>query len=63
MNEDLRKQQSPNDEVDLGQLFNAIGRLFERFFRFIGRIFKGIFGGILLLLSSNFIITLVFTMS
>lgn len=50
MNEDLRKQEPQNDEVDLGQLFNAIGRIFERFFRFIGRIFKGIFGGILLFL-------------
>ncbi|OBX23967.1 hypothetical protein LX77_01908 [Gelidibacter algens] len=50
MNEDLRKPQPPNEEVDLGQLFNAIGRLFERFFRFIGRIFKGLFGVILLFL-------------
>lgn len=47
MNDDLRKQQPPNDneEVDLGQLFNAIGRLFDRFFRFIGRIFKTLFLG------------------
>lgn len=40
--------QSPqNDEVDLGQLFNAIGKLFERFFNFIGKIFKGIFSAII----------------
>lgn len=34
---------SNNDEVDLGQLFNAIGKLFEKLFSFIGKIFKGIF--------------------
>ncbi|WP_299393660.1 hypothetical protein [uncultured Gelidibacter sp.] len=50
MDEDLRKQQPSNEEVDLGQIFNAIGRLFERFFRFLGRIFKGIFEVILLFL-------------
>lgn len=50
MNEDLRNNQPPNDEVDLGQLFNAIGRLFERFFRFIGRIFTGLFGVVILFL-------------
>lgn len=31
-----------NEEVDLGQLFNAIGKMFDRFFKFIGNIFKGI---------------------
>lgn len=50
MNEDLRNNQPPNDEVDLGQLFNAIGRLFERFFRFIGRIFTSLFGVVILFL-------------
>lgn len=50
MNEDLRNNQPPNEEVDLGQLFNAIGRLFERFFRFIGRIFTGLFGVVVLFL-------------
>ena len=49
MNDDLRNQQ-PSEEVDLGQLFNAIGKLFDRFFRFIGRIFTAIFGVILLFL-------------
>lgn len=39
-----------SDEIDLGQLFNAIGRAFERFFNFIGNIFKGIFHIIVLLL-------------
>lgn len=42
MNDDLRNNQPPNDEVDLGQLFNAIGRVFDRFFRFIGSIFKAV---------------------
>ena len=42
MSEKLPKQ-SENEEVDLGQLFNAIGRLFEKLFSFIGSIFKGVF--------------------
>lgn len=50
MNEDLRKNQPPNEEVDLGQLFKLIGNAFDRFFRFIGRIFTGIFGVVLLFL-------------
>lgn len=32
-----------SDDVDLGHVFNAIGRLFERLFKFIGSIFKAIF--------------------
>ncbi len=40
-------QEPQNDEVDLGQLFNAIGRLFERLFNFVGSIFKGIFSAII----------------
>ncbi|MBF8149013.1 hypothetical protein ITJ86_03840 [Winogradskyella sp. F6397] len=40
-------QQPQNEEVDLGQLFNAIGRLFEKLFAFIGSIFKGIFSAII----------------
>jgi hypothetical protein len=32
-----------NEEVDLGQLFNAIGRLFEKLFSFIGSIFIKLF--------------------
>ncbi|MBO3096754.1 hypothetical protein [Gelidibacter pelagius] len=50
MNDDLRKDQPQNEEVDLGQLFNAIGRLFSRFYRFIGRIFTGLFGVVVLFL-------------
>lgn len=44
MDDDLKKEQS-SEEVDLGQLFNAIGRLFDRFFRFIFSIFKTLFLG------------------
>ncbi|BAO75571.1 hypothetical protein [Winogradskyella sp. PG-2] len=44
---DKLPQQSQNDEVDLGQLFNAIGKLFERLFQFIGNIFKSIFSGLI----------------
>jgi hypothetical protein len=50
MNEDLKKQEPPNEEVDLGQLFKLIGNAFDRFFRFIGRIFTGLFGVLLLFL-------------
>nr|WP_299386108.1 hypothetical protein [Allomuricauda sp.] len=39
-----------SDEIDLGQLFQIIGRAFERFFNFIGGIFKGIFHLLILLL-------------
>lgn len=42
MSENL-KQNNSNEEVDLGQLFNAIGRLFENLFALIGKIFKGLF--------------------
>ncbi|WP_299121244.1 hypothetical protein [uncultured Winogradskyella sp.] len=44
---DKLPQQPQNEEVDLGQLFNAIGRLFERLFSFIAKIFKGIFSAII----------------
>jgi hypothetical protein len=45
-------QQSPSnsDEVDLGQLFHLIGNGFKKLFRFIGDIFKGIFGAIIIFL-------------
>lgn len=36
-------EQQPSEEVDMGQLFKLIGNAFDRFFRFIGKIFKGIF--------------------
>ncbi|WP_445730709.1 hypothetical protein [Mariniflexile sp.] len=42
MNNELPKPQQ-SEEVDLGQLFRLIGNAFDRFFRFIGSIFKGIF--------------------
>jgi hypothetical protein len=34
---------SDNEEIDLGQLFNAIGRLFEKLFLFIKGLFTGLF--------------------
>ena len=43
-------QQPQNEEVDLGQLFNAIGKLFEKLFSFIGSIFKGILSAIIYVL-------------
>lgn len=36
-----------SEEVDLGQLFKAIGNLFDRFYRFIVSIFKSIFSVII----------------
>lgn len=43
-------QQPDNEELDLGQLFNAIGRLFEKLFAFIASIFIGIFSAIIYIL-------------
>ena len=34
---------TPSDEIDLGQLFQIIGRGFQKLFNFIASIFKGIF--------------------
>ncbi|MDF0706881.1 hypothetical protein [Flagellimonas okinawensis] len=51
--------QNSSDEIDLGQLFQMIGRGFQKFFNFIGSIFKGIFHVIILFLlfvQRNFII-------
>lgn len=42
MSKDL-PQQPNSEEVDLGQLFKLIGNAFNRFFRFIGKIFYGLF--------------------
>ena len=42
MSKDLPQPQQ-SEEVDLGQLFKLIGNAFDRFFKFIGSIFKGIF--------------------
>lgn len=41
--EEYNKRQQNNDEVDLGQLFQAIGKMFKRFFDFIGSILYSIF--------------------
>ncbi|WP_417443339.1 hypothetical protein [Joostella sp.] len=37
-------QNNNSEEIDLGQLFKLIGDGFKKFFKFIGNIFKGIFG-------------------
>ncbi|WP_437396060.1 hypothetical protein [Flagellimonas lutimaris] len=42
--------QNNSDEIDLGQLFQMIGRGFQKFFNFIGSIFKGIFHILILFL-------------
>lgn len=43
-------QPPQSEEVDLGQLFNAIGKLFERLFKFIGSVFKGVFSAFIYIL-------------
>jgi hypothetical protein len=40
---DKLPQQPQNEEIDLGQLFNAIGRLFEKLFLFLVSVFKKLF--------------------
>ena len=52
-------QANNSDEIDLGQLFQLIGRAFQKLFNFIGSIFKGLFHVLilfLLFLQKNFII-------
>lgn len=51
-----------SDEIDLGQLFQIIGKGFQKFFNFIGSIFKGLFHLLVLLLlfiQKNFIILII----
>ena len=42
--------QNSSDEIDLGQLFQMIGRGFQKLFNFIGSIFRGIFHIVMLFL-------------
>ena len=42
--------QNSSDEIDLGQLFQVIGRGLQKFFNFIGSIFKGAFHVLILIL-------------
>ncbi|MCH4552123.1 hypothetical protein [Aestuariibaculum lutulentum] len=51
MSKELQTPQQSSEEVDLGQLFKLIGNAFDRFFKFIESIFKGIFHVVLLLLT------------
>ncbi|WP_420401436.1 hypothetical protein [Flagellimonas sp.] len=56
---DQPNNNSSSDEIDLGQLFQMVGRVIERFFNFIGSLFKGVFHWIILLLlfiQKNFIV-------
>ena len=48
MSKETLPQQPNNEEVDLGQLFDAIGKLFERLYNFIVSIFEFIFRIIIL---------------
>ena len=48
--EQLPKYTSSNDEIDLGQIFQMIGRGFRNLFDFIGNIFKGLFHILILFL-------------
>ncbi|WP_353777113.1 hypothetical protein [Winogradskyella sp. 3972H.M.0a.05] len=57
MSENLSPNQNNNEEVDLGQLFSAIGNLFERLFRFIGGIFKSLFSALIYVLKTIIINT------
>ena len=49
---DQNTQSNTSEEVDLGQLFNAIGKIFERFFKFIASIFIAIFSVIIFALQA-----------
>lgn len=53
MSEEL-KSSPQNEEVDLGQLFKMIGNMFQKFFDFIAKIFKGLFHVLVLILSHFF---------
>jgi hypothetical protein len=60
-------QQPQNEEVDLGQLFSALGKLFDRLFAFIGKILKSFFSLIIYVLKplvDNFkIIVIILTLA
>lgn len=47
MDKDKLPTQQPSEEIDLIQLFKLIGNAFDRFFNFLGSIFKGIFSVII----------------
>ncbi|MEW4922371.1 hypothetical protein [Algibacter sp. 2305UL17-15] len=50
MSKDLPQQPQQSEEVDLGQLFNLIGKMFEKLFSFIGQIISKLYDVLLLLL-------------
>ncbi len=50
MSEQNNNNAPQSEEIDLGQLFKLIGDAFNRFFNFIGNIFKGLFNLLIALL-------------
>lgn len=50
MGENIQPKQNQSEEVDLIQVFRMIGNGFNRFFKFIGSIFKAIFKAVIALL-------------
>ncbi|KZS41460.1 hypothetical protein AWE51_22420 [Aquimarina aggregata] len=46
----MSAQENTSEEIDLGQLFKLIGNTIDKFFRFLGNIFKGIFHFLILFL-------------
>lgn len=58
MSEQQKNNAPQSEEIDLGQLFKLIGDAFNRFFRFIASIFKGLFSlliSFLLFIQKHFI--------
>ena len=51
MSKESQEEQQQSEEVDLGPIFNAIGNIFDKFFRFIGNAFTGLFKIVLLVLT------------
>ena len=50
MAENQTNNNNSSDEIDLGQLFELIGRAFQKLFNFIASIFKGLFHSLILFL-------------
>ena len=43
MSKEIKTPQNNSEEVDLGQLFKLIGNMFDRFFRFLGKLINKLF--------------------
>lgn len=62
MSTNQQPKNNNDEEVDLGSLFQIIGKGFSKFFNFIGNIFKGIFHAlivVLLFLKSNIVVIVI----